>query len=480
MSSELSLTRFLGIVMTLSPREQGQPLLCHFHPDWRRRREDFGGLLYNVATGNLLSVNEVGYSIIEMLSIRAPSIGELISHLRAEYGLESQGDFLSVRAFIEALSAAGVITHPDELPADGKHKVRVKRHVAGLPKGYRALSAPITVAWDLTSACNLRCRQCYSSSGKKLAHELTTTEALRLVDELASMSVFCVCLLGGEPLMRRDVFRILERCVEAGMRVLLTTNGWLVNDRVAGRLASIGGHHVRVSLDGATKLTHDVIRGVDGSFVRATSAVVALKHAGVRRVGVSPTLMPENFHEREQIVDLALELGADEIRIGQVCNVGRARSMARLSSDQTAEIRELLQRKTSEAGTRISISGPEGIWADKPHRKEVAREALLPDMMGCGGGRSLTAVSPDGTVKCCILNGLPLGNLREESFPEIWCGTSPNLNWLRSIKDACKGCRYSFTCAGPCPLERANHPNEQMTRFVSDQCVPRGNPCEDL
>ena len=250
-----------------------------------------------------------------------------------------------------------------------------------------------------------------------------------------------------------------------------------LTDNVAEHLAKAGVHHVRVSLDGATAETHDSIRGVAGSYRRAVSAVLSLKRAGVQTIGISPTMMQENFHEKDALIDFALQLGANEIRMGQVCNVGRGRAVSRLSAEQVSELRELISRKTRELGETLQVSGPEGTWEDKPYRKDVVRGNLVPDLMGCGGGRTLAAISPHGIVRCCLLFDFPIGDLRKTSFENIWKGTTENLKWLRSVKDGCRGCKNAKFCAGPCPLETANHPVDERRNYISRQCETGGKQC---
>jgi len=74
------------------------------------------------------------------------------------------------------------------------------------------LNAPIFVWWDVTYACNLKCKQCYSSAGRPSPNELSTLEAKKLIREMSKMKIFYIYFLGGEPLLRKDLFDIVGAC----------------------------------------------------------------------------------------------------------------------------------------------------------------------------------------------------------------------------------------------------------------------------
>jgi len=97
-------------------------------------------------------------------------------------------------------------------------------------KSDRILSAPLFVIWEITGLCNLRCEHCLSSAGDPLPNELSTEEAMRLLDYLETMKVFNINLSGGEPLMRPDIFDIIDYASQKKFSIDLLTNGALVVD----------------------------------------------------------------------------------------------------------------------------------------------------------------------------------------------------------------------------------------------------------
>ncbi len=126
--------------------------------------------------------------------------------------------------------------------------------------------APFLVVWNFTYTCNLRCKHCYSESGNVSKLELSTEEAMKVVDQIADFGVTSLAFSGGEPLMRKDFFEVARHAVDAGLYVSLATNGTLLNEDNVRKLKEVGLHYVEVSLDGADAKTHDFFRGKTGAF----------------------------------------------------------------------------------------------------------------------------------------------------------------------------------------------------------------------
>lgn len=141
---------------------------------------------------------------------------------------------------------------------------------------------PISAAWEITMACNMRCRHCGSGCTDRRPDELTTDEALRLCDDLAEIGVKFVGLSGGEPLLRPDWPLIARRLTGHGMVVSMVSNGWLIDERVINKAFSSGLDTIGISLDGL-KETHDAIRR-KGAFSRALNALLLMKKKVFRRL----------------------------------------------------------------------------------------------------------------------------------------------------------------------------------------------------
>ena len=138
------------------------------------------------------------------------------------------------------------------------------------------------VFWETTKACNLTCLHCRAVPQRRLGPtELSTSRAFDLIDEIANVAKPVFVLSGGEPLFRPDLFDIAAYGVETGFRMALATNGTLVNERVAAKIADSGVSGVAISVDGAQPQTHDRFRGQPGAHALALRGLRNLRAEGV-------------------------------------------------------------------------------------------------------------------------------------------------------------------------------------------------------
>jgi MoaA/NifB/PqqE/SkfB family radical SAM enzyme len=183
-------------------------------------------------------------------------------------------------------------------------------------------SALRLVFWETTKACNLSCRHCRAVPRRTLGPtELDTRRALTLIDQIAEVAEPVLVLSGGEPLFRPDIFDIAAYGVETGFRMALATNGTLVTERVAAKIADTGFARVAISLDGAQAVTHDAFRNLPGSHSLAIRGIRNLRDEGVS-VQINSTVARHNVAELPAMLDLALQLGADALHLFMLVPVG--------------------------------------------------------------------------------------------------------------------------------------------------------------
>ena len=176
--------------------------------------------------------------------------------------------------------------------------------------------------WNLTRRCNLRCRHCYTvSADVEFPGELTTAQAMGVLDDLETMRLPALILSGGEPLARRDFFEIAERAKGAARFLALSTNGTSVVGEIADRVAEIGFDYVGISLDGIGK-TNDWFRGQAGAFDMALAGVRACRKRGVK-VGLRFTLTEDNADQLPQLLDLCDAEGVDKFYLSHLVYAGR-------------------------------------------------------------------------------------------------------------------------------------------------------------
>lgn len=361
-----------------------------------------------------------------------------------------------------------------------------------------SLYAPFLVVWDFTHKCNLSCKHCYSNSGAVLEQELTTTEAINVVDQLADAGVTALALSGGEPLSRRDFFNVARHAVRSGLYVSVATNGTLLTRENVRRLKQVGVHYVEVSIDGATARTHDSFRGVPGAFEKA---VLGIRNAVEEDLCacIASTATKSNLSEFPAIIDLAEEIGAERFTYFNFIPTGRGK--AHYDQDLSPKERETLMRyllnrmskgcKTTILTTapqlaRVALQcqGPSGtgeVTMSMAHMQtvKVSKKAVpLADFIGgCGAGRLYCSLSPQGDVHPCVFMPINVGNLKTENFSDVWLN-STLFNAFRdrdNLKGACGKCSYKYTCGG-CRA-RANAYYEDVQ--ASDPGCVLAKPSED-
>src|SRR5689334_5617864 len=166
----------------------------------------------------------------------------------------------------------------------------------------RAAPGPVVI-WNLIRRCNLTCKHCYSISADiDFPGELSTEEVFRVMDDLKAFRVPALILSGGEPLLRKDIFEIAGRARRLGFSVALSTNGTLIDEALAKRIADAGFGYVGISLDGLQE-THDKFRRKEKSFEKSLAALRALRDLQVK-VGVRFTLTEDNAADFEPLLDL--------------------------------------------------------------------------------------------------------------------------------------------------------------------------------
>ena len=433
-------------------------------PTVKYRPEAFGGLVFIPSRAMVVELNKSAYRIINFLAQNG-SITE--KTILEQYLGNAQK---TVRKFIQNLIYSSVLRqsksknenfHKNQIPY--KAEPAVQSIDSNQKKYSKFLSAPIFVWWDITKACNFHCKQCYSESGKASENELTIKEVFSIIEQLAENKVFYIYFLGGEPLMRKDFFQILNKCQKCGITTMMSTNGWFVTQDIAKQLYETGIQIIRVSIDGATAKTHDKIRGMPGSFERALRALETLKKASIPNVGVSPTLLIDNYLEVDKIIELALSYDVDEVQVVQLCSTGRGKNLNALHLEQFKKARQLV-KQSLESHPKNHITATEGILRKQCERC-VSKRAAMPSFIGCPGGRSCMAINEIGDVSPCILYRKHAGSFRKNTFQEIW-HSSPLFNSMREIKKGCQDCAYADVCAGECPMVTEIMPETNRKVFV--------------
>jgi radical SAM protein with 4Fe4S-binding SPASM domain len=328
-------------------------------------------------------------------------------------------------------------------------------------------SAPLIVVWDYTQACNLSCRHCYQEAAHKpLADELTTEQKLDLVDQMGYEYVPFLAMAGGEPLVAKDIWKVLERCKTRGVHTTVATNGTLLSQENCQRLVECGVKYVEISLDSIRAEEHDRFRGMEGAWKRTVEGIRNAAATKGLRAGMAMCVTRLNYHHAEPMINFAKDLGCTTFVHFNFIPVGRGRDMAEM--DITPAEREnllrLLNRYLQEGKISIMSTAPqfgracilygplEGLMATAHGGKGKGKQAkvLSKYIGGCGAGRCYCCIQPNGKVTPCVyMPSVEVGDLRRQTLLETW--DNPLFALLSNREDRgdhCAVCDFRAYCGG--------------------------------
>lgn len=307
---------------------------------------------------------------------------------------------------------------------------------------------------ELTRRCNLRCKHCFNDSAEALAQELGFDEVCALIDRIVDgrgdrFEDKTMVLSGGEPMLRRDLFDIVDHVNALGFRAEVLTNGTVMTARLLEGLAR-RSVKVRVSLDGCTAETHEWMRG-QGTFEPTVASIRALRDRGID-VGITTSVSAHNFHQLEQILSFVDDLGVSFFQFIIVSRLGRA-VPNRVEGLDDAAVYATFSR----------------IAAERPSFREAMRDSTLGNTIACNtaglffhhcglGLQKNYYVQADGDIFPCRATILPrfrLGNVRtmgDTSFENFEHPLLKDLQKLKvdSLNPVCAACEFRYWCAGEC------------------------------
>jgi radical SAM protein with 4Fe4S-binding SPASM domain len=325
------------------------------------------------------------------------------------------------------------------------------------------------VVWNITRACNLKCIHCYNDSGAgKTCNDVTTEKAKAVLDDLAGFGVPSVLFSGGEPLIRPDLFELIQYAGQVGLRTVISTNGTLITAAVAKRIMDCGVSYVGISLDGIGQI-NDKFRGVNGAFDKAVEGIRNCMAVGIR-VGLRLTLTKRNVQDLEGLFGFFEAEAVERACFYHFVPSGRGAGIAseNLTATQSRAAVETILAQTrqfKEAGRKTDIltvdNHVDGVYLYLKLLKEnpVRAEKVWKLLTWNGGGLYSSGVG----IGCIDFNGkvhpdqfwghYDLGDIHEKPFSVIWADPDePLLKGLRNrrayIKGRCRLCKYFDACGG--------------------------------
>jgi len=331
---------------------------------------------------------------------------------------------------------------------------------------------PGCAVWEITLACNLNCIHCGSAAGRKRDDELSTEEALQLCDDLNGIGCKGVALMGGEPLLRPDWVNLSERIHDLGMELSIITNGWLgQNDDVTQQIVDLSPECVSVSLDGGEASTHDMIRGVSGSFDRATKSIERFAQLGLPTTVIT-TVHKLNFKDLTKIREFLKGKGV-AWQIQMATPHGRLERKHVLSQDEFYSVALFMAATRKTLSKELMVAGAH----DMGYFSTILPELQVGGWQGCQAGMGTLGIQSNGNITGCLAlqDDFIEGNIRNRPLKEIWNDES-SFRYSRYVKRSdmkahCASCEFASICGGGCTavsvsMTKGIHQDPYCLRFI--------------
>ncbi|MBV9860759.1 MAG: radical SAM protein [Alphaproteobacteria bacterium] len=320
----------------------------------------------------------------------------------------------------------------------------------------RTGNVPVHVVWELTLACNLKCRHCGSRAGHQRAGELTTAECVDVIRQLAQLGTREISLIGGEAFIRKDWLTIIGAVRAAGIDCSMQSGAYKLSPEMIADAAAAGLQGLGISIDGPEQL-HDRLRGVPGAYTAAMRALEAASQAGLA-VSVNTQITAPAMPHLRDLMAAIIAAGARYWQLQLTVAMGNAvdHHELLLQPFALASLMPLIAKLHRKArrqglsllpGNNIGYFGPyDPLWRGQSYA-----------YAGCAAGSNVMGLEADGTVKGCP--SLPTarytgGNVRDASLSQLWASSAAlAFNRERDVDHLwgfCRECRFAASCRGGC------------------------------
>lgn len=307
---------------------------------------------------------------------------------------------------------------------------------------------PYLIDWAITNKCNLNCLHCRGMA----AQELDGKTLLNLAEQIPSLNPGWVIIEGGEPLLRKELFRILEIFHKNKIRVYLITNGMLLTEDIAQRFSDLDVN-LMISIDGADKQSYEEIRR-GASFEKLKESVAIAQQYKILH-SCPVTLGKHNYKQAGKILQFAKEIGYEKIIL---LGLKPCKDYGKyfLNGKQYADIFRSVIKYQKECGLDVHFDEPFFKPFLQEHNIDYSADPedgiVVPEVSACVFGNYMF-IETNGDVKPCTFAPFPMGNVAEKPLVEIWDGMQ-NSPLVRKIRDfstresPCRECKYLDNCGG--------------------------------
>jgi radical SAM protein with 4Fe4S-binding SPASM domain len=308
--------------------------------------------------------------------------------------------------------------------------------------------------------------------------ELSTAECRRVMDDIAQVNSEALLILtGGEPLVRRDIFDLASYASDIGFTVVLGTNGVLLREAEARQMRQSGIQGASISLDSVDPVRHDTFRRLPGAWDGAVRATKILSAEGLD-FSIHTSITTWNVDEMSAMIDLAQELGARVLNFFFLVRTGRGADLTDITPEQYERLLTAMAQAQGIGGALVEppgegqqpLPGVEDPWSVPtgragnmvirakcaPHMRRVLYELAPTSPLlrnyaqgSCPAGKHYCRITPTGEVTPCPYMPVSAGNLRQQSFAEIWRRARPMQDLRQAqLGGKCGRCEFAQVCGG--------------------------------
>ncbi len=318
--------------------------------------------------------------------------------------------------------------------------------------------APFLVIWEVTQACDLACVHCRASAIPwRDPRELTTEEGYRLLEQIRSFGDPLVVFTGGDPLKRPDLFALLKRSVDLGLRTTVTPSATpLLTAGAVEAIRNCGVARMALSLDGPDAASHDGFRRVAGSFDRTISALAYARRIGLE-TQVNTTVARHNWRRLDEIAQIVADSGAKLWSVFFLVATGRASASDDLTAEEYEEVFGFLYERSKTAPFDIKTTEAQHYRRYVAQRRKAEGRSAgtrtggaIQRQAGINDGKGFVFISHIGDIYPSGFLPLRAGNVRRDSLGEVY-RNSPLFRALRDpdrLEGKCGRCEFRHLCGG--------------------------------
>jgi radical SAM protein with 4Fe4S-binding SPASM domain len=415
-------------------------------------------LAINVDAASWVRTNETGSEILKLVNGNY-STEDIIKKISKIYAVPEKLISEDIISFIANCHKKGIlVSNKGKSSLYEIGNMTMKKSVNSLDTVDNSLN---TVYIDITEKCNLKCPYCYLDCSSNRATELKAEDWINTINEIDQLHVENLFITGGEPLLREDLFDILDSANFENIKTTgLLTNGTMVNSENIDDICD-SFNVVQIALDGVNKETHEISRGKD-TFDQVLKAIellkLALDNSKLDQVLISMTVFEENKTEVSEMVRFAYSKNCN-LSFFNVLPAGRANKSGGLhwlTSDEYSKVVIEAYKAFSEIVNENLKKGKKSSFYVKPSNVNYGSIYTTEPRHNCGLGIKELSIGSDGTVYPCRglhFSDLSVGNIKDNELHVLYKKSVERFSNVTVNKNpACRSCNLKYFCGGGCRL----------------------------